>query len=105
MVEMILPITVLVPYSGKSLRGPIVTASKFAENGILFVDTRPFESILYIPKSRCVILKKGGIVSHAAIVCREFGIPCVRCNSHFEPGTIVEIDFEKEVLKIIPKNI
>ncbi len=102
---MILPITVLVPSCERLIRGTVVTVSEFTENNILFVDTYPFASIPYIPKSECVIVKTGGLVSHIAIVCRELGIPCVRCNSDLKPGTEIEVDFEKEVLKIIPKNI
>lgn len=50
---------------------------KVANGGILVV---PFTTPLFIPailKSSAIVTDKGGIMCHAAIIAREFSIPCV----------------------------
>jgi len=55
----------------------IMQVEKFRDNEILVV---PFTSPLLteaILKASAIVTDKGGIMSHAAIVAREAGIPCV----------------------------
>lgn len=51
--------------------------SKMVEGGILVA---PFTTPLLTPaiiKSSAIITDKGGIMCHAAVIAREFNIPCV----------------------------
>lgn len=56
---MFFPITMLVPSHEKLIRGRIVTVAELSENSILFVNTYLVDSISYVPKSRCVIVRTG----------------------------------------------
>jgi pyruvate,orthophosphate dikinase len=49
--------------------------------------------------SRGVLTSEGGATSHAAVVARQFGIPCV------VGATAVKIDLEKRVMKVSDKVI
>ena len=51
--------------------------NKFYQNEILVASmTRP-EYLPLMKKAKAIITNEGGITCHAAIVSREFGIPCV----------------------------
>lgn len=60
----------------------------------------------YIPgvmKAAAIVTDEGGILCHAAIVSREFGIPCVIgtkiATKVFQDGDLVEVDGGKGVIK------
>lgn len=46
---------------------------------------------------------EGGVLSHSAIIAREYRIPCItgtlQGTVHFQTGDLVELDTEKEILK------
>ena len=52
-----------------------------------------------------IITDEGGITSHAAVVSREFGIPCIigtkNATRMLKTGDMVEIDTEKGVVRKI----
>lgn len=56
-----------------------------------------------IAVAKAVVTDLGGSLSHAAIVSREFGIPCVvgtqKATKIFEDGDRVEVDAEKGVIR------
>ena len=67
---------------------------KMIEGGILVI---PFSTPPFIPsiiKSSGIITDKGGIMTHAAIIAREFGIPCVT-------GTEVATKKLKDYMEVI----
>ena len=78
---------------------------KFKKGRILVTTmTRPdFAPILR--QAAAIITDEGGITCHAAIVSREFGIPCIIgtkiATKTFKDGDIVEVDFKKGVIKKI----
>ena len=47
-------------------------------------------------RAAAVIVERGGMLSHTAIVCRELGIPCVTdvadATSRFRAGAFVTVD-------------
>ncbi len=67
-------------------------------------NTRP-DMMLAIHKSIAIVTDEGGIMSHAALVSRELGIPCVigtKDGTHvFEDGDIVEVDADEGVVRRI----
>jgi pyruvate,water dikinase len=58
-------------------------------------------------KSRAIITEVGGITSHAAIISRELGIPCVIgtkiATKVLKDGDLVEVDADKGIVKILKK--
>ena len=55
-----------------------------------------------------IITEQGGITSHAAIVSRELGIPCIIgtkiATKVLQDGDFVEVDAERGVVKILKKK-
>lgn len=66
--------------------------------------TRP-DFIHLIKKAKAIITDEGGITSHAAIVSREFNIPCIIGTKNgtrmLKTGDRVEIDTEKGIVRKI----
>ncbi|GAG17127.1 unnamed protein product, partial [marine sediment metagenome] len=58
-----------------------------------------------IEKVVAIVTDEGGILCHAAIVSREFGIPCVIATKIatkvLKDGDLVEVDADKGIVKII----
>ncbi|MCR4312461.1 MAG: PEP-utilizing enzyme [Candidatus Uhrbacteria bacterium] len=52
-----------------------------------------------------VVTAQGGILSHAAIVCRELGIPCITnvkdIFDHIADGTMISVDANEGVVEIL----
>ncbi len=50
----------------------------------------------------------GGVLSHSAIVAREYGIPCVvgtgTATSQIQDGQIIEVDGHKGIVRILDKD-
>lgn len=79
--------------------------SKFNDGEILVAPmTRP-EFVPLMKKSLAIITDEGGITSHAAIVSRELGIPCVVgtkiATKILRDGDEVEVDADRGVINII----
>jgi len=57
------------------------------------------------PHANAIVTDGGGLLSHAAIVCREIGMPCIvgtkNASSVFKDGDKVEMDLEKGVVRKI----
>ena len=69
--------------------------------------TRP-QLMPVIRKSSAIITDEGGITSHAAIVSRELGIPCVIgtkvATKIIKTGDLIEVDANEGMVRIINKN-
>ena len=54
-----------------------------------------------------IVTETGGLTCHAAVVAREFGIPCIvglkNAMTDFRDGNLVEVDADKGVVRIIHK--
>ena len=82
-----------------------VTKSKFEEGEILVASmTRP-EYVPMMGKAKAIITDEGGITSHAAIVSRELGVPCIIgtrvATDVLKNGDIVEIDMDDGIVRKI----
>jgi phosphohistidine swiveling domain-containing protein len=58
-------------------------------------------------KSAAIVTEQGGVTSHAAIVAREFGIPCIIgtkiATKVLQDGDLIEVDANKGIVKVIRK--
>lgn len=63
------------------------------------------EFVPYIRNARGVITDNGGIMCHAAIIAREFGIPCIigteGATAFLKTGDIVDMDIEKGTIALV----
>lgn len=66
--------------------------------------TRP-EMVPALKKAAAIVTDEGGITSHAAIVSREMGIPCIigtkNATQVLKDGNRVEVDATKGVVRIL----
>ncbi len=69
--------------------------------------TRP-EFVPIMQKALAIVTNEGGLTSHAAIVSRELGIPCVIgtkvATQILKNGDLVEVDAEKGIVKKISEK-
>ncbi len=69
---------------------------------LVTAETTP-DALQYLRRVKAIITDEGGITSHAAIISRELGIPCVIgtkiATSVFKDGDLVEVDAEKGVVR------
>jgi pyruvate,water dikinase len=73
--------------------------AKMNQGDILIAETTSPELILACKKAAAIVTDIGGLLSHAAIVSREYGIPCIvgteNATKVFKNGDIVEVNTEK----------
>ncbi|MDP3244558.1 MAG: PEP-utilizing enzyme [bacterium] len=96
---------------GKKVRGkariildPAKVAS-FHKGEILIAPMTSPDYIFVIKKAAAIITDAGGLTSHAAIVSRELGIPCIVgakiATKVLKDGDVVEVDAEKGIVRKI----
>ncbi len=70
---------------------------------ILFSETTAPELMVACMKAGAIVTDQGGLLSHAAIISRERGIPCIVGTLHgtkiFQDGDIVEVDAHEGVVR------
>jgi phosphohistidine swiveling domain-containing protein len=81
---------------------------KFSLGQILVTSaTRP-DFIPLMKKAAAIVADEGGLLSHAAIVSRELGIPCVVgtkiATQVLKDGDFVDVDADSGVVKIVKRN-
>ena len=68
--------------------------------------TRP-ELLPAVKKAAAIITNEGGITCHAAIISREFSIPCIIgtkiATKKLKDGNLVEVDANNGVIKVLEK--
>lgn len=76
---------------------------KFNEGDILVAHDVSTEFTSLLKKASAIVVDQGGIISHAAIVAREFKTPCVvgtgNASEIFKDGDYVEVDAENGIVK------
>lgn len=103
----------IVGSSGKQaiLKGRVVIlnspkdVSKIKKGDILVAEITSPDYIVAIRKAAAIVTDHGGLTSHAAIVAREFDIPCIvdtkKATQVFRTGDKVEVDADRgRVMKI-----
>ena len=80
--------------------------SRIQKGDVLVTEATSPAFNVVLPLLGGVVTDNGGVLSHAAIVSREFGIPgVVGCNDatkHIQDGTSVVIDGAKGTVRIVP---
>src|SRR3989338_1642614 len=83
-------------------------AKRFHEGEILVAPETTPDFVPAFKKARAVVTDRGGITSHAAVVSREFNIPCIIGTSIatqvFKDGDLVEVDAEKGIVRKITQK-
>jgi phosphohistidine swiveling domain-containing protein len=77
----------------------------FRKGDVLVASMTSPEYIFIMKKAAAVITDTGGLTSHAAIVSRELGIPCITgtkiATNLLKDGNLVEVDTSKGTVRII----
>lgn len=78
-------------------------ASDFKEGSILVAPMTSPDYIYVMRKSIAIITDTGGLTSHAAIVSRELGVPCIVgtkvATQALKDGDLVEVDANKGIIR------
>jgi len=84
---------------------PSEAIKKFQGDDILVVPSTDPSWTVYMLKAKAIVTNTGGILSHAAIVSRELGIPCVvgtgDATSKLKDGQRISVDGSKGVVCVI----
>jgi pyruvate,water dikinase len=82
---------------------PAEYLSKMERGDILVSDTTGPEMIVAIEKAAAIVTDEGGMMSHAAIVSREFNIPCVVGTTYatevFKDGDLIEVNANNGIVR------
>jgi pyruvate,water dikinase len=80
----------------------------FNEGDILVASMTSPEYIYLMRKSSAIITDEGGLTSHAAIVSRELGVPCIVgtkvATKVLHDGDYVEVDANRGVVAVLKKH-
>jgi len=72
---------------------------------ILVAETTSPEIMVACQKAAAIVTNQGGLMSHAAIVSRELGIPCVvgveGATTKLKNGDVVEVDANNGIIRIL----
>ncbi len=81
---------------------------KAKEGDIIITPMTTPDFIVVMKKAAAIVTDLGGVTSHAAIVSRELGIPCIVgtkiATQIIKDGDLVEVDADNGVVKIINSN-
>jgi len=79
----------------------------FKPGNILVTGMTTPDFVVLMKKASAVITDEGGITSHAAIVSREVGIPCIigtrNATKILQDGDEVEVDADKGIVRILKR--
>ncbi len=74
---------------------------------VLVAETTSPEIILACKKASAIVTNQGGMMSHAAIVSRELGIPCIvgtgMATSLIATGDTIEVDADQGTVRVLEK--
>lgn len=91
-----------------SRRNISAEVKRFRRDEILVTEmTRP-DTVMACRKAAAIITDEGGLTSHAAIISRELGIPCIvgtkNATQILKDGDMVEVDAERGIVRILGKG-
>lgn len=82
--------------------------SSFIQGEILVTEMTQPNIMDIAKKAGGIITDEGGMLSHAAIISREFGIPCIvgthKATQVLKDGDVIEVDANKGVVIILEKK-
>lgn len=83
--------------------------TEFNEGEILVCDMTSPDYVPLMKRAVAIITDRGGILSHAAIVSRELGKPCIMGTGNatrvLKDGDLVEVDADKGIIKKVTKSL
>ena len=86
----------------------VAEISKMKKGSVLVSPMTTPEMVVAMQKASAIVTDEGGITSHAAIVARELGIPCVVgtkvATQVLKDGDLVEVDADKGEVRILGRN-
>ena len=95
----------IIPVDYSNLNRVNAEIEKMQQGDILVAETTAPELIAACKKAGAIVTDMGGLMSHAAIVSREFGIPCVvgtkNASKILKDGDRVEVDGILGVVKVL----
>ncbi len=88
------------------------TLSKFLDEmqkgEILVAETTSPEIMVACEKAAAIVTNQGGLMSHAAIISRELGIPCIvgveGATTKLKNGDMVEVDANQGIVRVLKKK-
>lgn len=95
----------IIPVDYSNLTRVNIEIEKMQQGEILVAETTAPELMVACKKAGAIITDLGGLMSHAAIVSREFGIPCIvgteRASKVLKDGDFVEVDADHGTAKVL----
>src|SRR3989339_295487 len=86
----------------KIISGPI-DFHKFKQGDILIAKMTSVDFLPIMKKASAFVTDEGGLACHAAIISREYNVPCVigtgKATAVFKDGDMVEVDAEKGIVR------
>ena len=88
---------------GGVVEGKVKSLNEFKEGDIIFTGYLDLaKTYAIVPKAKLVIVKSGGLLSHFAIIGREYGVPVVRLDENVDlSDKRIRVDLEKGELEVI----
>ena len=81
--------------------------AEMKKGDVLVAETTSPELMMACKKASAILTDQGGLMSHAAIVSRELGIPCIvavqNATDFLHDGDLVEVDANNGVVKVLEK--
>lgn len=78
---------------------------KLKEGDILVAEHTDPSMVVIMAKAAAIVTDMGGLTSHAAVVSREMGVPCVvgakNATRLLKDGDFIEVDATKGIVKIL----
>lgn len=94
--------------TAKIISGP-ADFHKFKTGDILIAKMTSVDFLPIMKKASAFITDEGGLACHAAIISREYNVPCVigtgKATAVFKDGDEVEVDAEKGIVRKIDQNV
>jgi pyruvate,water dikinase len=76
-------------------------------NTILITSSTDPGWVVLFPSASAIVVERGSLLSHSAIVSREMGIPCIvgvkNLLQHIKTGDLIEINGSNGIVKILER--
>jgi phosphoenolpyruvate synthase/pyruvate phosphate dikinase len=89
------------------IKAAMEVEKRMKKGDILVVQSTNPDLMALCNKAGAIVTDQGGMLSHAAIISRELGIPCIVGTTNgtkvFKDGDFVEVDATKGIIRILKK--
>ncbi len=97
----------IIPVDYSDLSRVNAEIKKMKQGDILVAETTAPDLIVACKKAGAIVTDMGGLMSHAAIVSREFGIPCIvgtkNASKILKDGDRIEVDATRGTVKVLSR--